>query len=215
MAKSITIFLADDHTVVRAGLRALLESDEEISVVGEAENGHVAFESIMKLKPDIAILDISMPEMTGIEAALGLKKNNVKTKILFLSMYTDDEYVVSAINAGAHGYIVKQSASSSLVDAVKHVKSGRVYFSPEISNAVVSLQNEKGQIRVTRSEDVLTHRELGVLKLLAEGLKNKEISERLFISTKTVEKHRENIRRKLGINDVAGLTRYAIEKEIV
>lgn len=215
MHKPITIFLADDHNVVRAGLKALLEAETDISVVGEADNGRKAYDGILDLRPDIAILDISMPEMTGIEAAMGLKKTNVKTKVVFLSMYTDDEYVVSAINAGADGYIVKQSVSSSLVDAVRHVQGGRVYFSPEISNAVISRQNDTGHIRVPRSEDILTRRELDVLKLIAKGHYNKAISKRLFISVKTVDKHRQNIRKKLNIPDVAGLTRYAIEKELI
>jgi len=216
MTKQITVFLADDHNIVRAGLKVLLESEPTISVIGEAENGRDSVAGIQTLKPDIAIMDVSMPELSGIDAAEILTKKGTKTKIVFLSMYADEEYVVAAISAGASGYLIKQSASDALIDAIKQVHSGRFYFTPEISDAVLSLANIPNYLnRKKRSTGLITNREVDILKLLAAGKMNKEISDLLFISKKTVDKHRQNIMKKLNIHDVAGLTRYAIEKELL
>ncbi len=216
MSNTITVFLADDHNIVRAGLKVLLESDPTIRVIGEAENGHDAVVGIQKLHPDIVIMDISMPVLSGIDAAEVLKKKGTKTKIVILSMYADDEYVLAAVRAGASGYLVKQSVSSSLIDAVKQVQSGRVYFSPEVSGAVLSMANVPDYLnRKKRNSGTITHREIDVLRLIASGKTNREISDHLFISAGTVDKHRQNLMRKLDIHDVAGLTRYAIENNII
>ena len=130
MPNKITVFLADDHNIVRAGLKVLLESDKSISVIGETDNGVDAVRDVQKLHPDIALMDISMPGVSGIDAAAALRKKGTETKIIFLSMYAEEEYVVTAINAGASGYLIKQSVSRSLIEAIKQVQAGRVYFSP-------------------------------------------------------------------------------------
>ncbi|MBT3479609.1 MAG: response regulator transcription factor [Candidatus Marinimicrobia bacterium] len=216
MPNKITVFLADDHNIVRAGLKVLLESDKSISVIGETDNGVDAVRDVQKLHPDIALMDISMPGVSGIDAAAALRKKGTETKIIFLSMYAEEEYVVTAINAGASGYLIKQSVSRSLIEAIKQVQAGRVYFSPEISGAVLNAANIPNYRKhKKRSDKEITNREREILKLLSGGKPNKKISALLFISVKTVEKHRQNIMRKLDIHDVASLTRYAIEKKII
>jgi DNA-binding NarL/FixJ family response regulator len=210
-----TIILADDHTIVRQGLRALLEAERDMKVVGEAETGRQAVQLTKKLQPDVVIMDIAMPVLNGIQAARQIRKLNTSTKVLILSMYRDDEYVRQAIQAGVAGYLIKQTAANELLTAIREVKKGHAFFSPLISKLLIDQYREAFEKPRAKRENILTPRELEVLQLIAEGRSNKQIAGELSISVKTVEKHRQQIMQKLSIHDVAGLTRYAITKGII
>ena len=212
----ISVVLADDHTVVRQGLRALLEAEDDIVVVGEAEDGQQAVQIVSEHHPDVALLDIAMPNLNGLQAARQIRKQSPKTSIIMLSMYLDEEFVYEVIQLGASGYLLKQSAMSDVLRAIREVHSGNAFFSPTISKTILNrcrdaiLRNaQAGYIKR------LSDREIQVLQLIAEGKTNKEAGDRLFISVKTVEKHREHIMNKLDIHEIAGLTRYAIAHGIV
>ncbi len=214
--QKITVLLADDHTVVRQGLRALLEAEEDMSVVGEAENGRQAVQMAKRLQPDVVVMDIAMPQLNGLEATRQINKEIVNSHVLILSSYSDDEYVQQLTDAGASGYLVKQTAANDLVTAIREAKKGNAFFSPAISKRLLdhyrlSLNRPPDQKKPTK----LTPRELEVLQLIAEGYANKQIAGELFISIKTVEKHRQQLMHKLDIHDVASLTRYAISKGII
>ncbi len=214
--QKITIILADDHTIVRQGLRALLEAERDMKVVGEAENGRQAVQLTRKLQPDVVVMDIAMPLLNGIQAARQIRKYNTSTKVLILSMYQDDEYVYQAVQAGAAGYLVKQTAANELLTAIREVKKGHAFFSPSISKLLVDQYRKTCERKILQKKvNLLTPRELEVLQLIAEGQSNKQIAGELSISVKTVEKHRQQIMDKLSIHDVAGLTRYAIAKGII
>lgn len=210
-----TIILADDHTIVRQGLRALLEAERDMKVVGEAETGRQAVQLTKKLQPDVVIMDIAMPVLNGIQASRQIRKLNTSTKVLILSMYRDDEYVRQAIQAGVAGYLIKQTAANELLTAIREVKKGHAFFSPLISKLLIDQYREAFEKHRAKKENILTPRELEVLQLIAEGRSNKQIAGELSISIKTVEKHRQQIMQKLSIHDVAGLTRYAITKGII
>ncbi len=214
--EKIRVVLADDHTVVRQGFRSLLQEDKSIDVVGEAENGRDAVLMVKKYLPDVVVLDISMPILNGVQATRQIRKFNPKIKILVLSMYKDEEYVREVFQAGALGYILKQTTGSDLISAIKEVNRGNAYLSPSIAKHLVSEYREivKGG-KSARKQTGLTPREMEVLQLIAEGNSNKKIAEQLFISIKTVETHRQKIMDVLKIHDVAGLTRYAIAKRII
>lgn len=214
--QKIRIVLADDHTVVRQGFRSLLQQDESIDVVGEAENGQDAVRVVKKTLPDVVLLDISMPILNGVQATRQIQKFNPKIKILILSMFKDEEYVREVFHAGAAGYILKQTTGADLIRAIKEVNSGNAYLSPSIAKHLVSDYRDivKGG-KSARKQSGLTPREIEVLQLIAEGNSNKKIAEQLFISIKTVETHRQKIMDVLKIHDVAGLTRYAIAKRII
>ena len=214
--QKITVLLADDHTVVRAGLRALLEAEEDINVVGESENGREAVRMAKHLQPDVVVMDIAMPSLNGLEATRQVTRESPKSRVLILSSYSNDEYVQQLTDAGATGYLVKQTAAQDLVAAIREVKKGNAFFSPAISKRLLEhfrtmVNRPPGERKSTK----LTPRELEVLQLVAEGYANKQIAAELFISIKTVEKHREQLMRKLDIHDVAGLTRYAITNGII
>jgi len=216
MAK-ITVMLADDHTVVRQGLRALLEAEVDMSVVGEAENGHQAVQLAKRLQPDVVVMDIGMPWLNGLEATRQITKESLKCKVVILSSYSDDEYVQQLTDAGASGYLIKQSAGQDLVTAIREAKKGNAFFSPAISRQLLDHYRKsfvKGK-SVQKEGNRITSREMEVLQLIAEGQVNKQIAAKLFISIKTVEKHRQNLMNKLEIHEVAGLTRYAIAKGII
>ncbi|HTL57000.1 MAG TPA: response regulator transcription factor [Candidatus Limnocylindrales bacterium] len=215
--QKIRVVLADDHTVVRQGLRALLMSEEDIDIVGEAENGRQAFQLVKKLLPDVAIIDIAMPVLNGLEATRQITRSVPATKVLILSSYSDDEYVQQLTEAGAAGYLVKQTAATDLLKAIREAHKGNAFFSPAIAKRLRDQCRESfvtGQ-PVKRRSDYLTTREAEVLQLIAEGRANKQIAAELCISIKTVEKHRQQVMNKLGIHDVAGLTRHAISKGII
>jgi len=215
--QKIRVILADDHTVVRQGLRALLVAEGDIDIVGEAENGRQAVQIARKLAPDVAVIDIAMPQLNGLEATRQITRTVPSTKVLILSSYSDDEYVQQLTEAGAAGYLIKQTAANELLKAIREAHRGNAYFSPSIAKR---LRDQCRQAFVSgqpgkRRTDNLTTREAEVLQLIAEGRANKQIAAELCISIKTVEKHRQQVMNKLGIHDVAGLTRHAIAKGII
>lgn len=214
--QKINVFLVDDHTVVRQGLRALLEAEEDMSVVGEAENGRQAVQMVKRLQPDVVVMDIAMPSLNGLEATRQISRDNPKSKVLILSSHSDDEYVQQLTDAGASGYLVKQTAAQDLVAAIREARKGNAFFSPAISKRLLDHYRASiGKPPSDRRSPKLTPRELEVLQLIAEGFANKQIAGELFIRIKTVEKHRQQLMHKLDIHDVAGLTRYAIAKGII
>jgi DNA-binding NarL/FixJ family response regulator len=213
----IKVVLADDHTVVRQGLRALLMAEPDMEIVGEAENGRQAIQMSKQNSPDVVVMDIAMPVLNGIEATRQIMRGAPQCRILILSSYSDDEYVRQVTEAGAMGYLVKQTAASDLLRAIREVNRGNAFFSPAIAKRLRDQCREAtshGQLPSKRS-DYLTTREAEVLQLIAEGRANKQIAAELCISIKTVEKHRQQVMNKLGIHDVAGLTRHAIAKGII
>ncbi len=204
------LLLADDHVIVRQGLRAILEG-EGFAVVGEASDGREAIRLVQNLAPDVAVLDISMPRLNGIDAAREILKLSPKTKIVLLTMCTEDHFILASLHAGISGYVLKNKAVSNLVEAIDAVCRGEVYLSPDVSKAVVDAYLAKDDT----PQDPLSFREHEVLQLIAEGKNVKEIGSVLGISTKTAESHRANIMRKLDIHEVAGLVRYAIRNGLV
>jgi len=215
--EKIRVLLADDHTVVRQGLKALLEAEQDIAVVGEANTGREAVQLTKKLLPEVVVMDIAMPNLNGLEATRQIAKEVPMTKLLVLSSYNDDEYVHQVTEAGAMGYLLKQTAATDLIKAVREARKGNAFFSPAISRRLVERYREAflNGVPVKKRNDLLTSRESEVLQLIAEGKPNKQIAAELCISIKTVEKHRQQVMNKLHIHDVAGLTRYAISKGIV
>ncbi len=217
MKKKIRVLIADDHTIVRKGLCALLDGDKEIEVVGDAENGREAIKKVEQVQPDIVLMDITMPGLNGLETTRQLKKRHPKTKILILTMHDNEEYIFETLRAGASGYLVKRTAPEELISAIHAVNRGESFLSPSISKRVI-----EGYIRVGQSEqeedeafEKLTDREREVLQLIAEGRVNREIAELLHISIKTVETHRSHIMEKLDIRNIAELTQYAIRKGLI
>lgn len=216
MSQKIRIVLAEDHTILREGLRSLLSSDPGFEVVAEAENGREAIKCVSKFKPDLILTDLSMPKLNGMEAIKEIKRESPETKILVLTVHRAEEYIFATFRAGADGYILKDSTHAELAMAVKKVLSGKHYISPEISEKVIEGYLEgKKTLKVRTSWENLTQREREILKLIAEGYKNKEIAEDLCISVKTVEKHRANLMEKLDLHNIQALTTFAIEKGIV
>lgn len=214
----IKVLLADDHTVVRQGINSLLKAEADIEVVGEAENGRQAVQMAKTLAPDIVIMDIAMPQLNGLEATRQIIKEGIPTKVLVLSSYSDDEYVHQLTEAGAAGYLIKQTAANDLIKAIREAYRGNAFFSPSISKRLLDYYREaymKGGKPIKKHGEQLTSRELEVLQLVAEGKVNKQIAADLCISIKTVEKHRQQVMNKLNIHDVAGLTRYAISRGII
>jgi len=211
------VVLADDHTVVRQGLRALLMAEPDIEIVGEAENGRQAIQMTKRSTPDVVVMDVAMPVLNGIESTRQITRAVPGCKVLILSSYSDDEYVRQVTEAGAVGYLVKQTAASELLKAIREVNRGNVFFSPSIAKKLRAQHCEvsSGGQPSKWPADHLTTREAEVLQLIAEGRANKQIAGELGISIKTVEKHRQQVMNKLGIHDVAGLTRHAIAKGII
>jgi DNA-binding NarL/FixJ family response regulator len=210
----VRVLLADDHALVRAGIRALLESLEGIAVVAEAGNGGEVLELARKHRPDVVLLDISMPGIGGLEASAQLKQELPEVRVVMLSMHANEEYVLQALRAGAVGYMLKDSATAELELALQAVMQGETYLSPPISRQVV-----EGYVQRVGAEqpaaDHLTPRQRQVLQLIAEGLSTKEIAYRLELSVKTVETHRAQLMERLQIRDIAGLVKYAIRNGLV
>jgi DNA-binding NarL/FixJ family response regulator len=211
----IRVFLADDHAVVRDGLRLILEAQEDITVVGEAADGHQAVDQVLKLKPDIVLMDIAMPKLNGIEATQQILKSCPSVKVVILSMHSSSEHISRALRAGALGYLLKESAGKEVVKAVKTVYLGQRYLCQKISESVIDdyidLQEAApGRSPLTR----LSPREREILQLVAEGKTTKEIAGMLYLSTKTIETYRSRLMVKLGINDVPGLVKFAIQHGI-
>jgi DNA-binding NarL/FixJ family response regulator len=208
---SIEVVLADDHHLCRHGLRLLLEKIPRLSIVAEASDGRVAVEQVLRMKPHLAIIDISMPELNGIEATRQIKTHCPKTVVLALTMLTDQLPVSEMLRAGASGYLLKSCTFEELERAIQAVLDGNVYLSPKIAGPVV-----EGFIRATDLAEpphakTLTAREREVLQLVAEGWTTKAIADALFVSVKTIEAHRKQIMQKLGIHSIAGLTKYAVQ----
>lgn len=212
----IRILLADDHGLVRKGLRLLVDSQEGLEVVGEASDGREAVRLAAELRPDIAILDIAMPNLNGIDAAAQIVKSCPAVRVVILSMHSDESYVVRALDAGARGYLLKDSAEDDLVQAIHTVAEGRPYFSPAISATLledyVRTLRQRG---LTDSYDLLTDREKEVLQLLAEGKSNKEAAALLNLSPYTIETHRTNMMQKLNLHNTAEIVLYAVRKKII
>ena len=215
--KKINVLLADDHTVVRQGLRMLIEGEPDISVVGEAENGLQTVQMARKLRPDVVVLDVAMPHLNGLEVTRRITRDLPDTRVLVLSSYSDEEYVQQLTEQGASGYLVKQTAGNELIKAIREAHKGNAFFSPTISKRFLDQCRDafSRKEQAAKKTGRLTSREAEVLQLIAEGRANKQIASELGISIKTVEKHRQQVMNKLGIHDVAGLTRHAITKGIV
>lgn len=214
--KKTTVLLADDHTVVRQGLRALLSSEEDIEVIGEAENGRRAVLLARENPPDVVLMDVAMPLLNGLEATRQILRLSPATKVLVLTSYGDDELVLQLLDAGVSGYLLKQTAADDLLRAIREVRAGRSFLSPSVARRL----RHHSQDAFTNGSSPhksreLTSREAEVLQLIAEGLSNKQIASELGISVKTVEKHRQQVMNKVGIHEIAGLTRYAISKGMV
>ena len=210
------ILLVEDHTLLRVGLRALLDNDRDLEVAGEASNGRDAMRAIADLSPDLAIMDLTMPGMNGIEAIAQIKRRYPQVRILVLTLHRAEEYIHESLKAGADGYILKDATHDELRVAIRSVLNGKTYLSPDISNNVVSVYLGGGKSAGYSSAwESVTHRERQVLKLVAEGRSNKFIAEYLCLSVKTVEKHRSNLMRKLDIHNKAQLVQYAIQKKII
>jgi len=216
MAEKKRIVLAEDYTILREGLRALLSSNPHFEVVGEAEDGKGAIRCVERCKPDLVLMDLSMPRISGLDAIREIKRLCPETKILALTVHRAEEYVLAALDAGAHGYVLKDASHAELVIAIKSVLSGKPYITPGISEKVIKGYLEWRKTHTPRSAwDTLTQRERQVLKLIAEGYKNKEIAAYLYISIKTVEKHRANLMKKLGLHTASALTAFAMERGLV
>jgi DNA-binding NarL/FixJ family response regulator len=210
--KRITVLIVDDHTIVRQGLRHLLETAPDIQVLAEAENGREALQQAAKLLPDVILLDLAMPELHGIDAARLISKKVPSAKVLILSMYSESREVHAAIEAGAIGFVMKQTAANELFKAIRETSKGNAYFSPEISEHLLNQTRDAVRYskQKSKSGSSLTRRETEVLLLVAQGNSNKEIAAALLLSIKTVEKHRQSLMKKTRIHKAAGLTRYAI-----
>jgi DNA-binding NarL/FixJ family response regulator len=210
------IFIVEDHTLLRAGLRALLSQDPDLEIVGEADNGRDAIRAVGSLAPDLVLMDLSMPGMNGIEAMMDIKRRNPDTRVLVLTIHKTDEYIHESLRAGADGYILKDATHDELRVAIRSVLNGKTYLSPDISDKVIHGYLGTGMTaNIASTWDTLTHREREVLKLIAEGHPNKYIADYLCLSIKTVEKHRSNLMKKLDLHNASTLTSYAIEKGLV
>jgi two-component system response regulator NreC len=210
------IVIAEDHTILREGLRALLSSQEDLDVVGEAEDGREAIRQVEELAPDLILMDLSMPKMNGVEAIREIRRRVPETKILALTVHKAEEFIVEVLQAGADGYIPKDASSNELMMAIKSVLMGKRYLSPSVSKVVIEGYLESRQTFASSTPwETLTKREREILKLIAEGHKNKEIADFLCISVKTVEKHRANLMKKLDLHSAAALTAYAMERGLV
>ena len=215
--KPIKVILADDHTIVREGLRALLLADGKMEVVGEAHNGREAVALAISLKPDVVVMDIAMPLLNGLEATKQLLEALPTVKVLILSAHSDDAYIDRVIAVGAVGFLIKQTSAQILGKAIHEVMAGNTYYSAQVSKRVhdhYHAADTPGGLLVKKATG-LTSRELEVIQLVAEGQANKQVAAELKISIKTVEKHRQHLMDKLNIHDTAGLTRYAIGRGIV
>src|ERR1700677_2827227 len=215
--KRITVLLAEDHTIVREGFRKMLELETDLEVVGEAKDGRQAVALAKKLRPAVVLMDIAMPLLNGLEATRQILKAVPDTRILILSAHSDDAYVKNATEAGAMGFLLKQTSSHEVCRAIREIHNGKTFFSPSVSLRLNRLnpQSLDRTGRQNKKTAHLTSREMEVLQLIAEGKANKQIASELGIGIKTVEKHREHLMQKLDIHDTAGLTRYAIGAGII
>jgi len=216
MNQRLRILIAEDHTILREGLRALLSSNPNNEIVGEAENGRAAVRLVGTLKPNLVLMDLSMPGTNGIEAISEIKKRFPETRVLALTVHKTEEYIRETLQAGVDGYVLKDATYTELMMAIKSVVNGKIYLSPGISDRVINgyLDGNKAA-GINTAWDTLTHREREVLKLVAEGHTNKHIAGYLCLSVKTVEKHRSNLMKKLDRHNASTLTAFAIEKGLI
>jgi len=216
MDKKVRIVLAEDHAILREGLRALLSASPKFEIVGEAPDGRQAVRAVEKLGPDLVMMDLSMPRMTGMDAIREIKKRYPETKIIALTVHKTEEYLRTTLQAGANAYVLKDATHDELLMAIENVLKGKTYLSPGVSEKIVEGYLEGKESRLPGSTlGLLSPREREVLKQIAEGYKNKEIAADLCISLKTVEKHRANLMKKLDLHNAAALTAYAIEQGLV
>ena len=211
MLGKLRIIIADDHTLVRAGLVTLMARMSDMEVVGEANNGREAVRMARDLEPDIALMDIAMPELNGLEAADRVHRDTPKTRVIILSMHANEEYVAQALKSGASGYLLKDAATTELEMALKAVAQGQFYLSPSISRQVVDSYLHGGPTGL----DLLSPRQREILQLIAEGKSTRDIAESLHLSVKTIETHRAQLMERLDIHDTAGLVRYALRKGLI
>jgi DNA-binding NarL/FixJ family response regulator len=210
----IKVLLADDHTLFREGLKSLLASELDLQVVGEASNGQEAILAVERLLPDVVVMDVGMPVLNGIQATQKIKQKHPQLKVLILTQYDSPDYLFTLLEAGASGYVLKRSAATELIWAIKSAYEGAVYLSPAMAKFLVKSYLE-GDDASSKTKELLTEREQEVLKLIAEGYTNQEIAEKLVISLKTVQTHRAHIMEKLHFHDRVDLVKYAISKGII
>ena len=217
MMKKITVLLVEDHKIVMEGLRALLEMESDIKIIGEAQTGRQAVQLTRKLRPGVVLMDIGMPQLNGLEATRRILKAVPATRVLILSAHGDDEYLRQAVKLGAAGYLIKQTSADALSRAIREVHQGNTFYSPSIAKRLhdLHLEASEGSELRKKKRAVLSSREVEVLQLVAEGKANKQVARDLGISIKTVEKHRQHLMSKLDLHDTAGLTRYAIGAGII
>jgi len=216
MAQKYRIVIAEDYTILREGLRSLLSADPAFEIVGEAEDGRQAIERATELKPDLVLLDLSMPRTSGLDAIREIKRLSPQTRICVLTIHKAEEYILATLEAGADGYVLKEASHAELTLAIRSILGGKRYLSPGVSGKVIEgYLGGRKTFKTTTPWDTLTQREREILKLIAEGYRNSEIAEYLFISVKTVEKHRANLMKKLDLHSTAALTAYGIEKGLV
>jgi two-component system response regulator NreC len=213
--KTTTIVLADDHRIVRQGLRVLLSAEQDFQVIGEADDGREALELVKRLNPDVLVLDLMMPGLNGLEVARQLNKQAAKVGVVVLSMHDDEGFVLEALANGVSAYVLKDSNSSDLVQAVREVSAGRRYLSPPLSDRAIETYQQMAKIGTMDRHETLTTREREVLQLSAEGYTNSEIAARLGISTRTAETHRSRLMHKLGLHTQSDLIRYALRRSII
>jgi DNA-binding NarL/FixJ family response regulator len=210
----IRVLVADDHTIVRQGLVGILKASDEVEVVGEAADGAEAVEKTAKLKPDVVVLDVSMPHLSGLEAARRIRETLPGTRILVLTMHDDEEYVLKMVRAGASGYLLKDSAASELMAGIRALKAGKVFFGPQASRALADAYQSDRPLADDPYER-LTDREREVFQLVVEGKTNAQIADVLFISPKTVDNHRTRLMEKLGVHGTADLVRFAAKHKLL
>ncbi|MBI5166450.1 MAG: response regulator transcription factor [candidate division NC10 bacterium] len=216
MIPKIRVLVADDHTIVREGIRALLQARDDIEIIGEAGDGREAVEKVRQLEPDVVLMDISMPGMDGLEATRQIKKENPKVRVLALTMHDNEEYLFQILRMGGSGYILKRATAAELVSAIKAVHRGEAFLYPSMAKTLVEDYLRRVEVGTEKSSyDGLTNREREILKLIAEGHTNQEIADILCLSVKTVQAHRSHIMEKLGMHDRSELVKYAIRRGLI
>lgn len=217
MEKKYTILLADDHNIMRSGISEILNNQPNMEVIHEVDNGRDAYQAAITLQPNLLLTDLSMPKTNGTECIHNLKKRSPEIKVIVLTMHSGEEHVHDALNAGADGYILKEDSRDELLLAINNVLNGKKYLSPSISSHIVDgyLNKKDYGTKTITSWNKLTRREREVLKLIAEGFRNKDIAEYLSISIKTVGKHRSNLMKKLDLHNISSLTNYAIQNNLI